>query len=142
MKLLLAIDDSKFSEAAVQAVITRHRLQGLEAQVLHVIEPPVSLMAPEVTAFVPPMESEEDAKAIVAKAASALDSAGVNAKTSVMQGEAKSIIVDYAKGWGADLIVLGSHGRKGFEDFLVGSVSEAVLRHAHCSVEIVRVPSK
>jgi nucleotide-binding universal stress UspA family protein len=99
-------------------------------------------MAPEVTAFVPPMESEEDAKAIVAKAASALDSAGVNTKTSVMQGEAKSIIVDYAKGWGADLIVLGSHGRKGLEHFLVGSVSEAVLRHAHCSVEIVRLPSK
>ena len=40
MKILLAIDDSKFSEAAVQAVIARHKLQGLEVRVLHAIEPP------------------------------------------------------------------------------------------------------
>ena len=139
MKILLAIDDSKYSEAAVQAVIANHKKEGLEARVLHVIEPPVSLTLPEVAVFVPPRESEEEAQALVAKAASALGSAGVTAKTSVMQGDAKSIIVDYADGFDADLIVLGSHGRKGLDRFLVGSVSEAVLRHAPCSVEIVRL---
>jgi nucleotide-binding universal stress UspA family protein len=61
--------------------------------------------------------------------------------TKVMRGDAKSAILDDAKSWGADLIVMGSHGRRGLERFLVGSVSEAVLRHAHCSVEIVRLPA-
>jgi len=142
MKILLAIDDSKFSEAATQAVIAHHKLQGLEVRVLHAAEPPTLFTAPEMAEYIPPEESAEEAKALVAKTAGALRSAGVNVTTAVVQGDPKSIILDDAKAWGADLIVLGSHGRKGLEHFLVGSVSEAVLRHAHCSVEIVRLPRK
>ena len=142
MKILIAIDDSKFSEAAVQALIARHKLQGIEVRVVHAIEPPAAFMTPEATAYVPPMESVEEAKALVAKAAGALRSAGINVSTAIAQGNPKSIILDEAKVWGANLIVLGSHGRKGLERFLVGSVSDAVLRHAHCSVEIVRLPPK
>ncbi len=142
MKILLAIDDSKFSEAAAQAVIARHRVQGLEVRVLHAAEPPTLLMAPDMTAYMPPSESAEEAKALVAKTADAMRSAGVSVTTAVVQGDPKSIIIDDAKAWGADLIVLGSRGRKGLERFLLGSVSGAVLRHAHCSVEIVRPPLK
>ncbi len=142
MKILLAIDDSKFSEAAVQAVIVRHKVQGLEVRVLHAAEPPILLTAPEMTEYLPPIESPEEAKALVAKAAATLRSASVNVTTAVVQGDPKSVILDDAKTWGADLVVLGSHGRRGLDKFLVGSVSEAVLRHAHCSVEIVRLPKK
>jgi nucleotide-binding universal stress UspA family protein len=46
--------------------------------------------------------------------------------------------VDLAKEWKADLIVLGSHGRRGMDRILMGSVSENVAIHAHCSVEVVR----
>jgi len=53
-------------------------------------------------------------------------------------GIPKVVIIDDAKKWGADLIVVGSHGRTGLDRFLLGSVSEAVARHAACSVEIVR----
>ena len=53
-------------------------------------------------------------------------------------GDPRAFILDAAKTWAADLIVLGSHGRHGLERFLLGSVSEAVAVHAHCSVEIVR----
>ena len=80
-------------------------------------------MAPEITEYIPPKESAEEAKALVAKAAGALRSAGVNVTTAIVQGDPKSVILDDAKTWGADLIVLGSHGRKGLERFLVGSVS-------------------
>ena len=142
MKILLAIDDSKFSEAAIQAVIARHKVPGLEVRVFHAAEPPTLLTAPEMAEYIPPRESAEEAKTLVAKAAGKLQSAGVNVTTAVVQGDPKSIILDEAKAWGADLIVLGSHGRKRLERFLVGSVSEAVLRHAHCSVEIVRLPPK
>jgi nucleotide-binding universal stress UspA family protein len=53
-------------------------------------------------------------------------------------GEPRAVILDAAKTWGSDLIVLGSHGRRGMDRFLMGSVSEAVAIHAHCSVEVVR----
>jgi nucleotide-binding universal stress UspA family protein len=142
MRILLAVDDSKFSEAAAQAVIARHRLQDLEVRVLHAAEPPTLLTAPDMTEYVPPRESAAEAKALVAKTADALRTAGVNVTTAIVQGDPKSIIIDDAKAWGADLIVLGSRGRKGLERFLLGSVSEAVLRHAHCSVGIVRLPPK
>jgi nucleotide-binding universal stress UspA family protein len=53
-------------------------------------------------------------------------------------GEPCGVILDTAKKWGADLIVLGSHGRRGLDRFLLGSVSEAVAIHAACSVQVVR----
>ena len=62
--------------------------------------------------------------------------------TAVEWGDPKSKIINAAEAWGADLIVLGSHGRKGLQRFLLGSVSETDMRHAHCSVEIVRLPPK
>lgn len=141
MKLLLAIDDSKYSQAALQSVIAHINRPGLEVRVLHAAEPAVLFEAPEMAEYIPPKESPEEAEAIVAKAADQLRSAGINVTTKVMRGDAKSAILDDAESWGADLIVMGSHGRRGLERFLVGSVSEAVLRHAHCSVEIVRLPA-
>jgi nucleotide-binding universal stress UspA family protein len=56
----------------------------------------------------------------------------------VLLGGPRSVIIDEADKWGADLIVVGSHGHRGFERFLLGSVSEGVARHAHCSVEVIR----
>jgi nucleotide-binding universal stress UspA family protein len=70
-----------------------------------------------------------------------LRSAGFDASTSVREGDPKMVILDCATEWRTDLIVVGSHGRKGLTRFVLGSVSEAVARHAHCSVEIVRIPS-
>jgi|SRR5271165_122486 len=142
MKILLAIDDSSYSQAALQAVIAHHKLQGLEVRVLHAVEPPTMLMTPEFAEYIPSTESAEAAKALVEKAAGSLRSAGASVTTAAVLGDPKSIILDHATAWGADLIILGSHGRKGLDRFMLGSVSETVLRHAHCSVEIVRLPTQ
>jgi nucleotide-binding universal stress UspA family protein len=48
------------------------------------------------------------------------------------------VILEEARRWDADLIIVGSHGRRGFKRFLLGSVSEAVAMKAHCSVVVVR----
>jgi nucleotide-binding universal stress UspA family protein len=84
----------------------------------------------------------EQAKALVEETAQRLRAAGLNVSTVVEEGDPKTNIIDHAAHWHADLIVLGSHGRKGIDRFLLGSVSEAVVRHAPCSVEIVRVPAQ
>ncbi len=88
------------------------------------------------------IESEtQRAQDLVKNAAERLRSAGFDASTSVREGDPKMVILDCATEWRADLIVVGSHGRKGVTRFLLGSVSEAVARHAYCSVEIVRLPT-
>src|SRR5208282_5412543 len=83
-----------------------------------------------------------EAKALVTKVADGLRSKGLKVTTAVEHGEPKSQIIEAASEWHADLIVVGSHGRKGLGHFLLGSVSDAVVRHAGCSVEIVRIPAK
>ena len=65
-------------------------------------------------------------------------SAGMKTETAVLEGSPKRRIVEESKAWGADLIVVGSHGRRGLTRYLLGSVSEAVAMHAHCSVEVIR----
>lgn len=144
MKILLAIDDSKFSQAAVQSVVARAWPPGTEVRILHVVEPPSLLLGREMTAYHPEFEAvwkalREQAKALVTKATDVLRKSGLNATTALIEGDPKSQIIDAAKEWHADLIVVGSHGRKGLNRFLLGSVSEAVVRHSHCSVEIVRI---
>ncbi len=67
--------------------------------------------------------------------------AGFRVTTAIEQGDPRFAIVEYAAQWKADLIVVGSHGRKGLGRLLIGSVAEHVARHANCSVLIVRVPS-
>jgi nucleotide-binding universal stress UspA family protein len=85
-------------------------------------------------------EQRKEAEGLVARAAQMLRDAGFLVTTAIETGNPKVVVIDDAVTWHADLIVLGSHGRKGLDRFLMGSVSEAVTRHAPCSVQIVRTP--
>lgn len=79
-----------------------------------------------------------DGEELVESVARHLFSAGFKTETRVEEGEARELILDCAKEWNPDLIVLGSHGKTGLDRFLLGSVSESIARHAHCSIQIVR----
>jgi nucleotide-binding universal stress UspA family protein len=57
---------------------------------------------------------------------------------ALQPGSPRTVILDEAESWGANLIVVGSHGYRAWERFLLGSVSQAVVSHAKCSVEVVR----
>jgi nucleotide-binding universal stress UspA family protein len=138
MKVLLAIDDSKFSEAAAQAVIAQHQPQGTEVKVLHVVD--LALPIPTSYAAGFRQESLKRGEELVRRTEQLLAKAGYKVLTAVEEGDPRSKIVDHATRWNADLIVLGSHGRKGLDRLLMGSVAEFVSRHAACSVQIVRIP--
>jgi len=85
-------------------------------------------------------------------AQAALDSALLKLKTitdktlkissEIIQGSPAQVIVDEAESWGADLIVMGSRGLGPWNRLLLGSVSNAVVHHANCSVEVVRTSTK
>lgn len=145
MKLLLAIDGSAHSEAPVREVATRPWPRGTQVRVLSVVEPsPPPAYGPEVPFAVAaaPVELQRilqnEADALVAQVASSLADEGLQATSVVRSGDPKKVIVDEARVWGADLILVGSHGRTGLRRLFMGSVAESVLRHAPCSVEVVR----
>jgi nucleotide-binding universal stress UspA family protein len=79
------------------------------------------------------------AQALVDRAAASLRAAGFHTVTATPDTDSRHGIIEHATAWNADLIVLGSHGRRGVDRWLIGSVAEAVMRHASCSVQIVRL---
>jgi nucleotide-binding universal stress UspA family protein len=83
----------------------------------------------------------KQARDLVERVAGNLRKAGFKTSQLLEEGDPKTVILDQAAAWPADLIVLGSHGLKGLNRFVIGSVSAAVSQHAKCSVEIVRPPS-
>jgi nucleotide-binding universal stress UspA family protein len=146
MKVLLAVDGSRFSDAAVEAVIAHAPAKGTEIRVLHVLERPSVLIGGEIAEYDPTLDEtweaeRKQAEQLVEETAEQLRAKGLNAVGEVEDGNPKAIIPEVAKEWPADLVVLGSHGRKGIEHLLMGSVSETVARHASCSVAIVRIPA-
>ncbi len=142
MKLLLAMDDSKFSQAAANFIAGQIRPQGNQVRVLHVVEPAVVSEPPQMSrGYYPEVQDLlPAAEELVQQTAKTLTAAGFSVTTSVVIGDARNLILDAATEWNADLIILGSHGRTGLGRFFLGSVSEAVARHAPCSVQIVRIP--
>lgn len=82
-------------------------------------------------------EEQADAKSVL-DAAAALVPAGVTVDRRVEVGDAASAICEVASDAGADVIVMGSHGRGFIKRVMLGSVSEHVVRHAPCPVLVVR----
>ncbi len=138
MRLLHAIDDSKYLEAATQAVIAQYQAQETDVQVLNVVDLSIPIPTSYGAAF--REQGLNRGKELVERAGQQLSKKGFRVQTEIEEGDPKSKILDHAAGWKADLIVLGSHGRKVADHCLMGSVSEAVAHYALCSVEIVRIP--
>jgi nucleotide-binding universal stress UspA family protein len=147
MKILIAIDDSAYSNAALQSVLSRPWPDDTHFRIITVVEPFHPEYAGWQTNYVPlAIEAQktqvETAEKLIADAKSALQAKFSHCEVSgeVVEGYIKDKILQVANEWPASLIILGSHGRRGFTKFLLGSVSEAVAAHAECSVEIVKMP--
>ncbi len=147
-KILLATDGSEFSERAARSIAERPWAAGTEIVALSVVELMLGtaqawLEPPYVdSAALEPLREQamQRAQNAVAAAAEILSKAfpKVQESISVLLDGPKNVILDEADKIGADLIVVGSHGHRGIERFMLGSVSEAVALHAHCSVEVIR----
>lgn len=147
-RILLATDGSEFSAAAVKAIAERPWPKSTEVKVISV--PEFALWLGEFPFFQLAQVEEmnksalDTARAAVALAKEALRRTGQEVSTDVpVEREAPArTILQVAKEWNADLIVLGSHGRRGFDRLALGSVSESVAMNAPCSVEVVRTPGR
>jgi nucleotide-binding universal stress UspA family protein len=147
IRILLATDGSECSEFAARYIAERPWPLGSEVHILSVVELSVPLFRIPYPPYFDPRAMEElraeamkrTEEAVMAAEQIVTDAALPTTGTvAVPCASPKQLILEEAHKWGADLIVVGSHGRRGMGRFLLGSVSEAVASHASCSVEIVR----
>lgn len=144
MKILLAIDGSPCSDAAVAEVARRPWPEGSLVKILTVLETP---MPPTPETWAVPLNYFEEMEAALRKQGQNIVNRAIQKLTSnkalsvdamLAPGSPRQVILEEAESWGANLIVVGSHGYSAWKRFLLGSVSQAVVSHAKCSVEVVR----
>src|SRR5262249_19276870 len=146
MKILLAVDGSEASLAAVEEAARTPWPAGSVVRIVSVAEIPML-----ATTWVMPMpvgnskewerifeeRSVENTAQAMARF-SEIAGAQPEMMARTPKGDPKIAILDEAERWGADLIVVGTHGYNALERLWPGSVSRAVASHARCSVEIAR----
>lgn len=147
-RIVLAVDGSPPSERAVGVCADLAASLGAEVTIIHVnIDPVMAVppVAPTEAMIAPPVlteralrEADAAGQAIVSRAVDALKAKGVPVTAQQARGPVGRRVVETANELSADLIALGSHGHGRLEELLLGSVSDAVARHARCSVLIVR----
>jgi nucleotide-binding universal stress UspA family protein len=144
MRVILAIDDSHFSAEAVEEVAARPWPPDTTVRVLSAVEPmsppPASELWYDAGGSLERVQKEITRRfeELTARAADSLRESGLRAETVVRPGDPRSVIIDEATEWSADLIVVGSHGYSGIKRWLLGSVAHSVVTHAPCSVQVVR----
>lgn len=135
MKILIASDGSSSSEPIIQEAASRPWPAGTAFTVVTVVDPFFFTRAPLLL-----QEAKEKTALALREQAKPLDDAGWPIHTEVALDNPRHALPRIASGIGADLILLGSHGRGTVGRLLLGSTAQAVLRHAECSVEVVRRP--
>jgi nucleotide-binding universal stress UspA family protein len=149
VRVIIGIDGSPASQAAVRAVASRTWPPKTEAKLIVVDDPFLPGRVGELT--LPVAKTAEDdineeliwAEQIAAEAQALLHGDSIKVTKVLRQGDPKSELPMAAKEWSADCIFVGSTGfSTRFERFLLGSVSAAVAARAHCSVEVIRSRSE
>ena len=151
-KILLATDGSREAELATQTAVDLARMSDSELHVVYVQDySSIALLYPEVSdpeGVVMPdpilegdleRSSEQRSRELLDAEVERVRSAGGTvAQAHLMMGEVAREIVHLAEDLRAGLIVMGSRGRGGIRRALMGSVSDSVVRHAHCPVMVTR----
>ena len=146
-RILVAVDGSDTAKLALDHALQLAREQRARLRIVHALESVhflVSLAGGypfDASALLDSMR--EDGKQVLDHAQAQASSAGVEAESALIEGEAPmdrtaTIILQDALRWNADLIVIGTHGRRGFDRVVLGSVAEALVRIAHVPVLLVR----
>ena len=144
IRILIGLDNSSDSKAAVEAVCNRNWPSGTEVGLLAVVDTVMAITPnpsePSAMKWIEVGDEKnwDEVREIFEPLAQSLRSAGLRAEILIRRGNPADEILEEAHTWGADCIFVGAKGTRGIERLLLGSVSSAVSSRAHCSVEIVR----
>ena len=145
-RILVPVDSSAPSQQALDAAIGMARTTGAAVRVLHVLDElvfPVGFNTTTNTSYaadiLPKLRS--DSTRLLEEARARVAAAGIAVDTSLNECFARrtaDVILEAAKDWSADLIVIGTHGRRGPSRLFMGSDAELVVRAAEVPVLLVR----
>lgn len=141
--LLIAVDGSELSDKALRHGLGLAKAVGAKVTVVHVTPPWSSIAIGEVAVMLPPEEYErnmaEASKKLLAREEEAAKALGVPCELiQATEPQPYRAILDAAASKGCDLIVMGSHGRRGIAGLLVGSVTQKTLTHSKVPVLVYR----
>ena len=131
--ILVPTDFSEVSERALEYAKSLAKQGNSELLLVHV-NPPVNLITPPEAAWIDLSEVESLREEQLQQSGAALRSEGYRARALSFTGALNDEMLQAIKQNDVDLIVLGTHGRKGLDRFLLGSDAEALFRHVHCPV--------
>lgn len=147
MKILLATDGAKQGAAAIEMLKRLVIQSGDQVVLVSVVDLPLPVGMDIYVGYVPDTSeleksARETASRVLSDAAETLrkdfGEKDVEIKTELLFGSPESRIVELAEEIKPDLVVVGSHDYSAWERLLIGSVSDAVVHHAPCSVLVVR----
>jgi nucleotide-binding universal stress UspA family protein len=145
---LVPIDGSPTSNRGLAEAIKLARGQKAKLCLLHIVDERAVTLAPEMGGIYADRMlnlMRESGKKVLAKAEAAARKRGIKATTILVESITRpvsDVIVGQARRWGADLIVLGTHGRRGLSRLVMGSDAEGVVRTADVPVLLVRATGK
>lgn len=145
-KVVVGIDGSSGSAAVVEFLKAFPLPANCEIHLVAVVFPNAAvesarhMLLPDLADEVWELSKKErdDAASSLTEAAAQLRNAGCTVTTAVRSGSAAIQLLDAVQESAADLVVVGARGISNIDRFLLGSVSERVMRHAHCSVLVVK----
>jgi nucleotide-binding universal stress UspA family protein len=145
-RIVVGVDDSVQAAAALRWALAEGALRQTTVEVVHSWSPPMSALPFGATLSFKVDEGAIDAAAresvdqLVDEALAEMDEQPPEVLRTILPGGAATTLVEVAEG--ADLVVVGSHGRTGLRRMAMGSVAMAVVAHASCPVVVVRVPDQ
>jgi nucleotide-binding universal stress UspA family protein len=137
--ILVPVDGSEASTAALREALKLAKEQDAKVRLTHVFEPIRHVVTEGFVDITPAIRRQGEQ--ILAEALTRAREAGVDATTTLVDVGNRRVpaaIVEEATAAGADLIAMGTHGRRGVERLLLGSVAEGVARRATVSVLLIR----
>ena len=143
-RILVPVDGSSTSDFALREAIKFVIDQKAKLRIIHVIEDVVPVWDVELLNINEIREAlRQTGERVLAKAEAVARDAGIKAETRLIEStppgaRIASVIAAEAKAWPADLIVTGTHGRRGVDHLLMGSVAEGVVRISPVPVMLIR----
>lgn len=145
-KIVCPVDFSNCAQQALNYAQDLAKTFNAELSVVHAYEDPAAYVTPmPMSGYVGPgaellLELRKQLEVRLGECKASVEKNGVRVRTELLEGTPYRVVLDWAKEWGADLIVIGTHGHTGFTHALLGSVTERVVRMATCPVLTIRTP--
>ena len=145
-KIVCPVDFSNCAQQALKYATELAKQFDAEVCIVHAYEDPAAYVTPmPMSGYVGPgaellLELRKQLEQRLAQTKDEVEKLGVRVRSELLEGAPYRVVLDWAKEYGADLIVVGTHGHTGLTHALLGSVTERIVRMAHCPVLTIRTP--